>query len=129
VDGPLSEHPAGRRRVLIIDDEPAIRESLDTFLSWEGYEVATAESGEAAVEQAKREAFDLAITDLRMPGMGGDETVAALKRINPSLPVIVVTGFASDEAAVRCSKEGAFRIISKPVQLEDLLRLMEAALR
>ncbi|WP_437644050.1 response regulator [Sorangium sp. So ce362] len=93
------------------------------------HEVATAESGEAAVEQAKRGAFDLAITDLRMPGMGGDETVAALKRIHPSLPVIVVTGFASDDAAVRCSKEGAFRIISKPVQLEDLLRLMEAALR
>ncbi|WP_437573835.1 response regulator [Sorangium sp. So ce887] len=121
--------PVGRRRVLVIDDEQDIRETLDTFLSCEGYEVATAESGEAAVEQAQGEPFDLAITDLRMPGMGGDETLVALKRIHPNLPVIVVTGYASDEAAMRCSTGGAFRIVHKPVQLEDLLSLVEAALR
>ncbi|WP_437807987.1 response regulator [Sorangium sp. So ce1078] len=128
MNGDLNERSTGRQRVLVIDDEPAIRETLDTFLSWEGYEVATAESGEAAVKQAEEEQFDLAITDLRMPGMAGDETVAALKRLHPSLPVIVVTGYASDEAARRCSKEGAIRIVRKPVQLEDLLSLVKAAL-
>ncbi|WP_437964839.1 response regulator [Sorangium sp. So ce260] len=128
MNGDLNERSTGRQRVLVIDDEPAIRETLDTFLSWEGYEVATAESGEAAVKQAKEEQFDLAITDLRMPGMAGDETVAALKRLHPNLPVIVVTGYASDEAAMRCSKEGAIRIVRKPVQLEDLLSLVKAAL-
>jgi DNA-binding NtrC family response regulator len=122
-------HRAQKRRVLVIDDEPAIREALDTFLSWEGYVVATAESGEAALRQAAGEPFDVAITDLRMPGMAGDETVAALKQIDPGLPIIVVTGYASDEAAVRCSKEGAFSVVRKPVQIEDLLRLIEAAVR
>lgn len=128
MNGDLNEHSTGRQRVLVIDDEPAIRETLDTFLSWEGYEVVTAESGEAAVKQAKEEQFDLAITDMRMPGMAGDETVAALKRLHPNLPVIVVTGYASEEAAMRCSKEGAIRIVRKPVQLEDLLSLVKAAL-
>ncbi|WP_437291669.1 response regulator [Sorangium sp. So ce406] len=113
----------------MIDDEPAIRDTLDTFLSFEGYEVATAESGEAAVEHAKGEQFDLVITDLRMPGMGGDETLTALKRLHPNLPVIVVTAYASDEAAARCSKEGAFWIVRKPVDLDDLLCLVKSAVR
>ncbi|WP_437538566.1 response regulator [Sorangium sp. So ce726] len=125
----LSEPLGSKRRVLVIDDEPAIRETLDTFLSFEGYEVATAASGEAAVEQVKGEPFDLVITDLRMPGMGGDETLAALKRIHPNVPVIVVTAYASDEAATRCSKEGALWIVRKPVELDDLLRLVKAAVR
>ncbi|WP_437935766.1 response regulator [Sorangium sp. So ce341] len=124
----LSELQGSGHRVLVIDDEEDIRDTLDVFLSLEGYEVATAESGEAAVQKAQREPFDLAITDLRMPGMGGDETVAALRRLNPSLPIIVVTGYASDESVVRCSKEGAFRIVSKPVQLDALLLLVQAAL-
>ncbi|WP_437300378.1 response regulator [Sorangium sp. So ce426] len=123
-----SGHPVDRRRVLVIDDEPDIREALEMFLSGEGYDVATAESGESAVEQAQGRPFDLAITDLRMPGMGGYETLVALKRIHPNLPVIVVTGYASDEATMRCSKEGAFRIVHKPIHLEDLLQIIKAAL-
>ncbi|WP_437747323.1 response regulator [Sorangium sp. So ce1504] len=124
-----SEPPGSRPRVLVIDDEPAIREALDTVLSFEGYDVATAATGEAAVEQVKGEPFDLVITDLRMPGMGGDETLAALKRLHPNLPVIVVTAHASDAAAARCSKEGALWIVRKPVDLDDLLRLVRAAVR
>ncbi|WP_437315000.1 response regulator [Sorangium sp. So ce385] len=124
----LSELQGSGHRVLVIDDEEDIRDTLDVFLSSEGYVVATAESGEAAVQQAQREPFDLAITDLRMPGMGGDETVAALKRLNPYLPIIVVTGYASDESVGRCSKAGAFRIVSKPVELDALLLLVQAAL-
>ncbi|WP_437987234.1 response regulator [Sorangium sp. So ce117] len=125
----LSEPPGNRPRVLVIDDEPDIRETLDTFLSFEGYEVATAATGEAAVEQVQGEPFDLVITDLRMPGMGGDETLAALKRLHPNLPVIVVTAHASDTAAARCMKEGALWIVRKPVDLDDLLRLVRAAVR
>lgn len=125
----LNERRPDRRRVLVIDDELEIRETLDTFLSWEGYEVVTAESGEAAVERAKEAPFHLAITDLRMSGMNGAETVGALKRIRPGIAVIVVTGYASDEAAVRCWAEGAFQIIRKPFQLEELLLVVEAALR
>ncbi len=127
--GNLSAHSPERPRVLVIDDEIEIREALDMFLSSEGYDVATAESGDAAVERAKEQVFELAITDLRMPGMNGAETVAALKRLNPDLAVIVVTGYASDESAIRCRAEGAFKIIRKPFQLDDLLLVVKAALR
>lgn len=127
----MNDHSGNRshkRRVLVIDDEPDIRETLDTVLSWEGYEVDTAECGEAAIEQAKGGEFDLAITDLRMPGMGGDETVATLKRMKPDLAIIVTTGYASDEAAVRCEREGALGIIRKPVEIDALLELVERAI-
>ena len=127
----MNEHSADRsrkRRVLVIDDEPGMRETLDTVLSWEGYEVDTAECGEAAIEQAKSCEFDLAITDLRMPGMGGDEAITTLKRIRPNLAIIVVTGYASDEAAVRCTRKGALGIIRKPVEIDALLELVETAI-
>ena len=127
----MNDHSANRfrkRRVLVIDDEPGMRETLDTVLSWEGYEVDTAECGEAAIEQAKSGDFDLAITDLRMPGMGGDEAITTLKRIRPQLAIIVVTGYASDEAAVRCTQGGALGIIRKPVEIAALLELVETAI-
>lgn len=119
----------GKHRILVIDDEADIRESLDMLLSSVGYEVSTAESGGTAVERAERESFDLAITDLRMPGLSGEETVAALRRIVPGIPMIVVSGYVSDESALRCREEGATRIMCKPFDIDDMLRAVEAALR
>lgn len=121
--------PPGKPRILVIDDEAGIREALDALLSSVGYEVSTAESGNVAVERAEREPFDLAITDLRMPGLSGVDTVAALRRIKPSLPVIVVSGYVSDESARRCSEAGAARIVSKPFDIDDLLHIIDVALR
>lgn len=119
----------GKQRILVIDDEVDIREALDALLSSVGYVVSTAESGVAAVERAEREPFDLAITDLRMPGLSGVDTVVALRRIKPGLAVIVVSGYVSDESALRCCEEGATRIVSKPFDLDDLLHAVEVALR
>jgi two-component system response regulator PilR (NtrC family) len=118
----------GKHRILVIDDEADIRECLDMLLSSVGYEVSTVESGGAAVERAERESFDLAITDLRMPGLSGEETVAALRRIMPGISVIVVSGYVSDESALRCREAGATRIMSKPFDVDDLLHVVEAAL-
>jgi two-component system response regulator PilR (NtrC family) len=112
----------------VIDDEEDIRETMEMLLSSVGYTVSTAESGHAAVECAQREDFDLVITDLRMPGLSGVDTVAALRRIHPGLMVIVVSGYVSDECALRCREEGAFRIVNKPFHIKDLLDAISVAL-
>jgi two-component system response regulator PilR (NtrC family) len=119
----------GKPRILVIDDEADIRETLDALLCSVGYEVSTAENGGVAVERAEREHFDLVITDLRMPGMSGVETVAALRRIKPGLSVIVVSGYVSDASALRCREEGALQIVAKPFDIDDLLHIVEVALR
>ena len=107
--------------VLVIDDEKDMREMLAFNLNQEGFEVVSAENGEAAVEAVKKRKFDLAVTDLKMPGMGGVATVAALKEIDPDIEIIVATGYASVETAVACMRHGAYDYICKPFSLQELL--------
>ncbi|MBN1208481.1 MAG: response regulator [Myxococcaceae bacterium] len=113
--------------ILVVDDEQDVREGLASLLSLEGFEVTTAQNGTVALERAKATRFDLALTDLRMPGLSGVETLMGLKRLQPDMPVIVVTGYASDEATARCMSEGAYDYITKPFDLDQLLRLIHAA--
>lgn len=121
--------PPARPRILVIDDEPDLREALDMALALAGYEVYTAGSGATAIECAKSERFDLAITDLRMPGLSGADTLAALKEIDPTLAVIVLSGYASEEATQTLYERGALRVMSKPFQLDELLQTVLGALR
>jgi DNA-binding NtrC family response regulator len=125
------EQPKPRKRdehLLVIDDEEDVRESIRKLFAREGYQVTTAESGAAALEQAKSRSFDLVLTDLRMPGMSGVETLMGLKRLHPRMPVIVVTGYASHETTDRCLREGAYGYVMKPFELDHLLRLVDEAI-
>src|SRR4051812_8972729 len=97
-----------------------MRDMLSYLLSHEGFQVTTADSGAAAVEAARVQKFDLAITDLRMPGFDGMDTVSALKAIDPELEVVVGTGYASVETAVECMKRGAYDYIRKPYDIREL---------
>lgn len=115
-------------KVLVIDDEPDMREMLALNLTKQGFDVTTAESGMAAVEQVKKQKYDLAITDLKMPGMDGVETIDALKAIDPDLQIIVGTGYATVDTAVACMKKGAYDYIQKPYNLKELKILVEKAL-
>jgi DNA-binding NtrC family response regulator len=115
-------------RILVVDDDEAILETLEDALSIGGFEVITADRGASAVEAARREDFSLAITDLKMPGMSGLETLAALRDVQPSLPVLVMTGFASGGTASECKKLGALGILRKPFKLEELFRVVRHAL-
>ena len=128
----MSEEMAERtnegQRVLVIDDEGDIRDCLEALLSLEGYVVTTAASGLIAIEWAQRQPFDLVITDLRMPGMDGIETMMALKRIDPTLVVIMITGYASDESVRRLHQAGVLDCLYKPFRLEDLVARVRAAL-
>lgn len=115
-------------KVLVIDDDLAVLEALKLVLVLEGFDVVEAESGEDAVTTAKTDAFDVAITDLMMPGMSGLETLAALKQIDATLPVIMASGFLTEEVAAECMSLGALAYIRKPFDVEALLSLVQRAL-
>lgn len=115
-------------RVLVIDDEKGLREMLHYALTEHGYEVAMAENGRAALDQAHSRSFDLALCDIMMPVMGGMETLRALKRDYPSMEVIMMTGFATQETASESLKLGAFDYIAKPYDLDTLCERVDKAM-
>lgn len=116
-----------RATVLVVDDERGLREMLSYELAMEGFEVEAVDSGAAAVEAVRRRKFDLALTDLKMPGMDGSATVEALRSLDPDLEVIVATGYATVETAITCMKNGAYDYIQKPFDIADLALLLDRA--
>lgn len=115
--------------VLVVDDEPALREMLSFELTQEGFEVETAESAMAAVAALRRRKFDVALTDVKMPGMKGTDTLEALHAVDPDIEVIVGAGYASVETALACIERGAYDYITKPYDLVELKHLLERALQ
>jgi DNA-binding NtrC family response regulator len=117
-----------RGRLLVIDDEQDVREMLEFVLSRGGFEVEAVDGGLAAVASLRARRFDVAITDMRMADMDGLETLTVLKEIDPSIEVIVVTGYASEQTAAECVRRGAYGYLRKPFEVEDLRALVECAL-
>jgi len=108
-------------RVLVVDDEIDIREALEMTMRGAGYDVATAESGSVAIEAARAGHFDVVVTDYRMPGLDGAQTMRAIKQLDPSVRVIVATGYGSPEQEAECRAEGADDYVRKPFDLRDIL--------
>ena len=108
-------------KILIVDDETTIRETLSTFLTEEGYDTVTASNGEEAVEMISKIPFDSVICDIRMPGMNGIEVLKKAKEIRPGMPVLIITAYASIETAVEALREGAVDYIIKPFILDDIV--------
>jgi signal transduction histidine kinase len=115
-------------RLLVIDDERGIRDLLIFEFEARGWRVFQAATGEEGIEVARVRRPDVIVSDLTMPGMSGDETLAALKAMDPKLEVIMATGHATLESALNCLRNGAYDYIGKPFQTEDLARLVERAL-
>ncbi|MBD3226157.1 MAG: response regulator [Caldithrix sp.] len=107
-------------RLLIIEDEPDVRQSYEDMLAALGYEVYSAANGQEGLEQVYNQSFDLVITDLNMPVMDGIETLRRIKKYNSEIEVIVITGFATIENAINAMKRGAFDYITKPVSIEHV---------
>ncbi len=124
----LEAAPSSKPRVLIVDDDTSLREFLEIFLAKEGYRVDSAASGQDALEKLKANNFNLVITDVRMPGMDGVELLRAVKAMDPGLPVILITAFASLDAAVEAMKEGAWDYLTKPFRIEELRNVVENAI-
>lgn len=114
-------------KLLIVDDEVQFLESISRRLEMRGFEVSKASSGLEALEAAKVGGFDLAILDLKMPGMDGEEVLETLKREHKHLEVIILTGHGSIDSAVLCTKLGAFGYLSKPYELDKLLEVLRQA--
>jgi DNA-binding NtrC family response regulator len=115
-------------RLLVIDDDAVTRELLTEVLQDEGYAVESCESGKLALERAREESFDLAVTDVRMPEMDGIAVTQALKARQPDLQVIVMTAFGSVETAVEAIRHGAFDYVSKPMNLDEIKSTVRRAL-
>jgi two-component system response regulator HydG len=116
------------RTLLVADDDPGLRESLERTLTREGYRVLLASDGRAALERLQDGAIDLIVTDLKMPGLTGLELLRAAKAIAPDVDVILLTAFGTVEEAVKAMKDGAYDFLTKPFRREQLLKLIDKAL-
>lgn len=108
-------------RILIVDDERMIREVLADFLSLEGFDVETAEDGEAALAELSRNDYDLVLTDLKMPKMGGIQLLEAIRSSMPHIVVVIMTGFGTIETAISAMKRGAYDYILKPFKVDEVI--------
>ena len=122
---PTSRSQGTVKRILIIDDESAIRELLGRELYKKGYFVTVAKDGLEGLKEALEHYYDLVITDVRMPNIGGMDCIKILKKLNPELNFIVVTGFVLEENLAELVKREAYPCIRKPFDLEELLRKVE----
>jgi signal transduction histidine kinase len=115
-------------RILVIDDEPGIRELLNQELQVEGYEVETAPNGEDGLLKMQSGKFQVVLCDLNMPKLGGLEALEAIRKRDPDIEVIVMTGFATVETAVTAMKKGAYDFVQKPFRLDEILALVQKSL-
>ncbi|MDP9034760.1 MAG: response regulator [Myxococcota bacterium] len=117
-----------RPRVLIVDDEKFIRDILADFLGMEGYIVRTAEDGTAALTELSNAHYDLIISDLKMPRMGGIELLDAIGTAAPNAVTVIMTGFGTVETAIDAMKRGAYDYILKPFKVEEVIRVAQRGL-
>lgn len=108
-------------RVLLVDDEETLLEYMSKRLLKKGFTVRATFSGEEAIEAAKEEHFDVAVVDLKMPGMDGVETQKELHKIQPFLQCIVLTGHGSIDSALQSGQEDAFLYLLKPIDYDSLV--------
>ena len=119
---------ADKSRVLVVDDEDALRMVLSSELSSSGYEVATASDGDEAITVIQNKKFDLVLLDIKMPKIDGFEVLKFIKKNYPAMKVIMLTGFADLKNAIESKKHGAEDFVSKPYDLVDLLTTIERVL-
>lgn len=115
--------------ILVVDDEPGIRQALDRFLRRVGYRVVTAESGAGALERIARDRPAAMLSDIRMPNMSGVELVPKALAAHPDLAIIMLTAVDSPKTAVECLRLGAYDYLIKPLDLEELELSLQSALR
>jgi putative nucleotidyltransferase with HDIG domain len=115
-------------RVLVVDDEKVIREILSDFLTMEGYVVRTVEDGMAALRELQLRPYDLVISDLKMPQMGGIELLENISAKNLNVLTVIMTGFGTVETAIEAMKKGAYDYILKPFKVEEVVHVVQRGL-
>jgi len=115
-------------RILIVEDRDSLRRMLELALGQEGYEVAVAADGRSGIRLLAERPFDFVLTDLKLPDLSGIEVLEASRTAQPRVPVVVLTGYGTVGAAVEAMKLGAYDFLEKPLEIDDLSRLIERAL-
>lgn len=115
-------------KILVVDDEKSMREVLQIFLKSEGYSVSVANDGAEAIENIKKDIFDLIITDMNMPKASGLDLLKNAKQVSPDTVVIIITAFGSTDSAVEAMKLGAYDYVQKPFQMDEIRLVVKNAL-
>ena len=113
--------------LLVVDDEEEFLVSITKSLSVRNFKVTAVNRGEKAIEAVKAHAVDIALVDLKMPGINGEETLAALKAEQEGLEVVILTGHGTIDSAIECTRIGAFAFLQKPCELNELLNTLHKA--
>lgn len=115
-------------KILVLDDDQGMREFMEIMLTKEGYEVTSSGEPAKAIDLCRKTAYDLVITDLKMPKINGIEFLKAIKDLRPETIVILITAYASGETAINAMKEGAYDYVEKGGSIEDLKKIVQSAL-
>ena len=113
--------------LLIVDDEEQFLSSIKKRLEVREFDVVAVNRGEKAIEAARNNPFDIALVDLKMPGIDGEETLKALKREHKWMEIVILTGHGSIKSALECTKCGAYGYLQKPCELDELLEVLKDA--
>jgi DNA-binding NtrC family response regulator len=117
-----------KKRILIVDDDEAVLRSIKDYLAMKGYEVDTAKTGAEAIEKSKKGFFNLAILDIRLPDMDGTELLTRIHDTEPEIIKVMLTGYPNGQNAIDSVNGGADGYLVKPVQLENLVKVIEKKL-
>jgi DNA-binding NtrC family response regulator len=123
----MRENLPSQGKILVVDDDPVVRDAVARYLTSEHYTVSAYDSGENALVALQKERWDAALIDIKMPGMDGMELQRRLAEVDPDLPVIMMTGYASVETAVDALKRGAYDYITKPYDPDQMCQLVRLA--
>ena len=117
------------KNILVVDDESSMRKNINDILTIEGYNVFEAENGVIGIEKVVNNKLDLVLLDFNMPLMDGFETLSEIKKINPDLPVIILTAYGTNERIIETMKSGAYDYMDKPFELAEFLIVVERAIK
>ena len=115
-------------KILVVDDEQSMAQFLGIVLRKEGYQVTTVNNGRDAIEKVKSETFDVVITDIKMPGMDGIQVLQSIKKMDPSIPVVIMTAYASQQSAIDAVNLGAFQYLIKNAKNEEIKLIVRNAI-
>ncbi len=112
------------KKILVVEDDEEMRALLEEFFLEEGFETESVNDGSEAFRKLVKESFDLVITDIRMPGLTGLDILPGIRKLQPEVPIIVITAFGSDEIRQRALERGATAYLEKPIQFKTLRSLV-----
>lgn len=117
---PVAPHPPVPRRILVVDDESQVRDSIRRLLQFDGHTVVTATGGAEALTLVPQSPFDLVATDYEMPGLRGDQLAVAIKTLRPALPVLMISAHGEQLRTAEHPLAAVDAILSKPFEIEEL---------